>query len=475
MTNKRLPGDTYHDAYRDYLRAVLNKAEKNRTLQPEREENHKQTSSHCHQAISTKWEPLNPTPLLAIKDADIGSRTSQKEWLEAIKENRPCFEDLYYTLKGLSDTLKNDRDFMLEAVKIDSLALEFIGDNLKSDKDFWLKAMQIDDYNLTNAPEEFKADPDVVLAALEKNTYPLQFAHESIRKNPRFIACIINKPCIDEYIDESIREAVSQLVWADSMSEYKLKTTDQGQCFGLSSIMAYMDSVGKTAWWCDMLKIVVNDGNRHGTKSINQDNVIDSINRYLEYIQQGETNEKLKSLYNQPITMSDMPDYTDSLVTSNGETLNYTLGRVMERVTALVRQYQGDFVSYDNTIINNLSADNSIDKLENDKTKTEQSHAIHYRSPHQDEVLETIYSRDADMNHLCSFLGYMSNTDIKNFLNQMTQQQNKGIGIRISYPTVHACSMRIDSDAEKSFTPSMTLTRTNSSQHKIKIHLFSIC
>ena len=31
MTNKRLPGDTYHDAYRDYLRAVLNKAEKNRS------------------------------------------------------------------------------------------------------------------------------------------------------------------------------------------------------------------------------------------------------------------------------------------------------------------------------------------------------------------------------------------------------------------------------------------------------------
>ena len=137
MANKTLPGDTYDDAYTDYLRADLNKTLKNRTLPPEpRKENPKQTSSHLPQAISTKWEPLNPTPLLATKDADIGSRTSQKEWLEAIKENRSCLEDLYYTLKGLSDTLKNDPDFMLEAVKIDSLALEFIGDNLKSDKDF---------------------------------------------------------------------------------------------------------------------------------------------------------------------------------------------------------------------------------------------------------------------------------------------------------------------------------------------------
>lgn len=84
------------------------------------------------------------------------------------------------------ESMRGDKEFVLDVVKKDGMALEFVTNNLKADRDVVLAAVRQNGYALQFAAESLKADKGIILEAVKQNGYALQYATEKPRSNKIF-------------------------------------------------------------------------------------------------------------------------------------------------------------------------------------------------------------------------------------------------------------------------------------------------
>ena len=73
-------------------------------------------------------------------------------------------------LKYFSEELRNNKDFILDAVKFDGKALEWVSEELKNDKDVVLKAIENYPIVIQYASDELRNDKEIILRVTEQ--YP---------------------------------------------------------------------------------------------------------------------------------------------------------------------------------------------------------------------------------------------------------------------------------------------------------------
>ena len=86
-----------------------------------------------------------------------------------------------------SEQLKNDREFMLEAVKLTGRALYYASEQLKNDREFILEAVKLNGYALAYASEQFKNDREIVFEAVKQNGHALAYASEQLRNDREIV------------------------------------------------------------------------------------------------------------------------------------------------------------------------------------------------------------------------------------------------------------------------------------------------
>lgn len=90
-------------------------------------------------------------------------------------------------MKHVSDRLKNDKNFALNAIEKNWHAFNYFSDEIKSDKDVVMVAVEKEPHLLSKIPDKFKNDKDVVYEAIKKNHVVFRFASDEIKQDDGFI------------------------------------------------------------------------------------------------------------------------------------------------------------------------------------------------------------------------------------------------------------------------------------------------
>jgi len=88
----------------------------------------------------------------------------------------------YYFGSKNFDNFRNDKEVVLEAVKIQGFSLKNASDELKEDKDVVLEAVKQHGWSLEFASDKLKADKEIVLEAVKQNSFSLKFIGNSLRE-----------------------------------------------------------------------------------------------------------------------------------------------------------------------------------------------------------------------------------------------------------------------------------------------------
>eukprot|EP00971_Amphidinium_carterae_P192168 3812887-Amphidinium_carterae.1 len=75
-----------------------------------------------------------------------------------------------------AEELRGDRDFMMEAVRVEGCALQYAAEELQGDRDLVREAVRADGFTLKYATEEFRGDRDLVMEAVRQNGFALELA-----------------------------------------------------------------------------------------------------------------------------------------------------------------------------------------------------------------------------------------------------------------------------------------------------------
>jgi len=120
-----------------------------------------------------------------LKNASDTLKNDKDIVLEAIKNNG-------YSLEYASDRLKNDREIVLEAIKTDFWALKYASDTLKNDKEIVLEAIK-NGNSLQYASNTLKNDKEIVLEAIKNNGYFLEYASDTLKNDREIVLKSIRK------------------------------------------------------------------------------------------------------------------------------------------------------------------------------------------------------------------------------------------------------------------------------------------
>ena len=103
------------------------------------------------------------------------------------KEALKIVQQAEYKFKDISSDFKKDRNFVLEAVKLNGLILGWVGKKFSRDKEIVLEAVKENGYTLRNADENLKKDKDIVLEAVKESGSALQFSDKILRKDKKIV------------------------------------------------------------------------------------------------------------------------------------------------------------------------------------------------------------------------------------------------------------------------------------------------
>lgn len=107
-----------------------------------------------------------------------------------------------YVLGYISDSLKKDRNFAKEVVKLSTMGITFLDPSFQDDKDLALEAVQHDGLSLISFSENIKNDLDVAICALKNNDKAYEFIGDKLKNDNTFLS-----KAEEENIDlESIKE-----------------------------------------------------------------------------------------------------------------------------------------------------------------------------------------------------------------------------------------------------------------------------
>jgi hypothetical protein len=103
-----------------------------------------------------------------------------------------CSIDGGFAFKYASEELRQDREFVLEAVKMDGCALDAASANLKTDREIVFAAVKQNGYALTYAKEHFGGDREMVLSALYTYKFAMRCASQELRNDREFVIAAIS-------------------------------------------------------------------------------------------------------------------------------------------------------------------------------------------------------------------------------------------------------------------------------------------
>ena len=118
---------------------------------------------------------------------------------EVVKQ---VFENDRDSLQYASSTLKNDRAFMFELMKVNHYAYDYIGESLRKDKELAELGLKWDSGRLKYMDESFKDDPEIVLNAMKSylQIKSFQYASERLRGDKKFIFSYMSAPAYTEIL-----------------------------------------------------------------------------------------------------------------------------------------------------------------------------------------------------------------------------------------------------------------------------------
>ena len=93
----------------------------------------------------------------------------------------------FNTFKYASDELKNDKDFVLQVLKISPYSFQYVSDKLKEDKAVIKQALTLEGRNLQFLPENLRDDTNLASMAVKQNVDAFQYASKRLRANKDFV------------------------------------------------------------------------------------------------------------------------------------------------------------------------------------------------------------------------------------------------------------------------------------------------
>lgn len=146
-----------------------------------------------------------------------GKKVSDKSTIDELKklvdEKEQLLEAIGYnahsatTLKFASEELRNDKDFVLKAIRRNEYALRYASERLRDNKDFILEAVKQSGFNLKYASERLKHDKEIILTAVKKNSYALEYAPKRLRDDREFILeAVKNNGLALKYASEELKD-----------------------------------------------------------------------------------------------------------------------------------------------------------------------------------------------------------------------------------------------------------------------------
>jgi hypothetical protein len=143
------------------------------------------------------YEWFNKTNNLDRTINTISSKLSLFEHLsDELKNDEQFIWQLFYKSEGrifpfLLEKFKNDREFVLEAVKQKGELLKYVSEEFKNDREVVMEAVKQDGGSLKYASEEFKNDREVVMEAVKQKSWSFYDASNSLKKNRDFVIEIV--------------------------------------------------------------------------------------------------------------------------------------------------------------------------------------------------------------------------------------------------------------------------------------------
>ena len=105
---------------------------------------------------------------------------------------------LYYSkiynsipLRYISNSLKNDKQFILEIIKYNGLILESVSEEFKKDKNIVLAAVKNDGYALYYVSECLQNDKDIIIESVKSKGYILYYICTSYRNNKKIVSLAV--------------------------------------------------------------------------------------------------------------------------------------------------------------------------------------------------------------------------------------------------------------------------------------------
>ncbi len=98
-------------------------------------------------------------------------------------------------IKFASDRLKGDKEVALEALASDGSYIQHISDQLKNDREIVMFAVESSGYALKYVSDELKNDRGIVSAAIKRNGGALEFASDELKDDDEIVGLAISQNC----------------------------------------------------------------------------------------------------------------------------------------------------------------------------------------------------------------------------------------------------------------------------------------
>ena len=144
------------------------------------------------------------------------SPAARKTLLESVIQNDQC-------LKHASDTIKDDREFVLAAVKRNGYVLAHASERLRNDRELVMIAVQQRGSVLGYVGEKFQADREIVLAAVKQHGDALEYASEEFHNDREIVmAAISQEGQALKYVSKELRDDYDVVLTAVKQNGYAL-------------------------------------------------------------------------------------------------------------------------------------------------------------------------------------------------------------------------------------------------------------
>ena len=133
------------------------------------------------------WKTENSSILPFLIKVDWGELTGEELYGQ--------YERLSNIIEYVSDELKNDQSFILEAIRFNRCAIEFASESLKKDKDFIYEVVKANAYAIECIDYEMRRYKKIIKVAVKQDIELLGYAHYKIHNDEKFMYKMILSNC----------------------------------------------------------------------------------------------------------------------------------------------------------------------------------------------------------------------------------------------------------------------------------------